>query len=98
MNEYTFTPGPWTMDEYGNIIAKGRTLRLSGVSMPCGARPHDHKEVHANAQLIAAAPCLLEALRDVLDDWRDGYRTSEVTATIEKAQAAIAKATGETHD
>lgn len=47
----------------------------------------------ANARLIAAAPDLLEALREVLQ-WIDDYcETTGFEAVERKADAAIAKAT-----
>lgn len=46
----------------------------------------------ANARLIAAAPELLEALRDLLNDYDGGIEPGESTL-IDKARAAIAKAT-----
>lgn len=49
-------------------------------------------EVEANARLIAAAPCLLEALKMVLDC---GFRQPELSEEFyEKASAAVSKAEG----
>ena len=60
------------------------------------------KEQAANARLIAAAPELLEALNDLLvwADWHSDRRRSVSmdepnTGALEKARAALAKATGE---
>jgi hypothetical protein len=50
-------------------------------------------ECYANARLIAAAPELLEALRDVLHHQVYGTSTS-LPLAIERAQAAIVKAEG----
>lgn len=49
-------------------------------------------EAAANARLIAAAPKLLEALREIEDIWQDG--SGPDGGTTEIARAAIAKATG----
>jgi len=59
------TPGPWVRDKYGNIKAGCQTLRVNGVSLPCGAKPHDFEEIEANSNLIAAAPDLLAALKNL---------------------------------
>ena len=47
----------------------------------------------ANARLIAAAPDLLEALKDAVCTLEVSYTASDYA--IDKARAAIAKATGE---
>lgn len=70
--------------------------------------PERADEMRANARLIAAAPDLLEALREMVaaDDWisaatltddpgRDGEHAGErMERAIEAARAAIAKAQG----
>ena len=72
----------------GGLVAICTNLRgLHGMG---GRRGGD--EVAANARLIAAAPELLEALIDASLALRIGHRT---TYALEKARAAIAKATGE---
>ena len=86
------THGPWVFDEQGNI-SKGD----SPDSMPLattffgyldfGQYPRD-----ANARLIAAAPELLEALMCFVDN--EQFRLTE-RQRLDKARAAIAKATGE---
>ena len=66
--------------------------------------PSDHEGRYgpiyreADARLIAAAPDLLEALQEALDDWDDTHFDEEYPHRIEwadKARAAIAKARGE---
>lgn len=65
-------------------------------------------EFAANALLIAAAPELLAALTDLLDDWKDTIRSHcddvaveppvfEETVLGKRVIAAIAKATGESN-
>ena len=62
-------------------------LVLSRVNVP-------DERLAADARLIAAAPELLEALRNLVEeqDANEGHATA---ATYDKARAAIAKATGE---
>lgn len=104
------TPGPWrvgsnsvggptiTTADKRSTIADIRTC--GGVH--CGGP--QHPETTANARLIAAAPDLLEALREMVagdtEAIEDAERIGipfpdEMLATYNKACAAIAKATGE---
>jgi len=58
--------------------------------------PFDGQEGEANALLIAAAPELLDALRDVIS-WVPGassWHTDAPIKAVERARAAIAKAEG----
>lgn len=95
MSEAKHTKGPWLRDQYGQIKAGNQTIRVNGVSLPCGGKPDDFKEVEANSNLIAAAPELLEACVEMLTEmmvWEDHQGTHPAAI---KARAAIAKATGE---
>ena len=87
------TPGPWKFYDDSNdgktnrieIVAIGKTVARIYHSVPAEDLP--------NARLIAAAPDLLEALKDalcVLECCGKDYPAAS------KAQAAIAKATGAT--
>lgn len=104
MKEFNGTPGPWRFDEQTTLsggpvfyIAQDDnakyTPNYSDVSQTCsGELKHIQK---ANAQLIAAAPDLLEALQAMLNkaykqNWNDQYPDE-----LSKAQAAISKALGE---
>lgn len=90
----THTPGPWTAAEQfdgdeslGIAVSAGRQEIV---------RIHDiGSEGFANARLIAAAPDLLAALREIeaLDDSVIGLNRIEYARTI--ASAAISKATGQ---
>jgi hypothetical protein len=110
MSEKTFTPGPWqTMPEehdkqYVRIRGTqlGERYKIANVLAPDyeGANELEADETRANARLIAAAPELLEALRDMLSGWKyirevhgDLYGVGWDRAQ-EKAESAIAKATG----
>ncbi len=87
------TPGPWT----ANLAPQGgfdieKDPNDLGRYMVLATRNADEaraEEMHANARLIAAAPDLLEALRDMVSD-----RECLSEATVAFAKAAIAKATG----
>lgn len=95
-----FTPGPWLRE--GNTIyalmhagwKKGEELfknRFHAYVQADRECPDDEHE--ANTRLIAAAPELLEALKDMLLEF-DGSIGSDESPRIAKARAAIDKATG----
>ncbi len=88
------TPGPWSYE----LSNDGNNFKLTSddkqVVDGCGCcgPPWCDK---ADAQLISAAPDLLEALKGAL--WRmEQYDYQAMQGTIENARAAIKKATGET--
>lgn len=100
MAQFKGTPGPWSLDEFDNVVhgeeplhgwGRKETVRVSGVALPGRVT----EEYAANTRLVAAAPELLEALQGLLirvaDDEEYG---PEHAITI--ARAAINKATGET--
>ena len=85
------TPGPWIPSytkigsvtaENGAVIAK--CMRLTSLS-----------GLEANARLIAAAPELLEALQALETLFAPRACDSTAATWIDKARAAIAKATGQ---
>jgi len=97
------TPGPWRFDEQTTLsggpvfyIAQDDnakyTPNYSDVSQTCsGELKHIQK---ANAQLIAAAPDLLEALQSIIELQTRGYVVLGDKYT-DMARAAISKALGE---
>ena len=97
MSETKHTPGPWKVlseeairikSQDGSLLAMLHHLR--GVHGVNGRIPIE--EVHANARLIAAAPELLEALKELLGlAERHGW----LHVAVNNARAAIAKAEGE---
>jgi hypothetical protein len=102
MSEQKFTPGPWV--NHGRITQPGIPHSAVAAEMLI-ARVYskhfgDSEQEIANANLIAAAPELLEALKAVLKDeeW-NAAMADEVTPgardNIRKARAAIAKAEGQ---
>ena len=80
------TPGPWS--QKGRDIFSGTTY-IADVKANRLVPP---EEAEANARLIAAAPELLEALRDLVSPY-DGNMDGAPTS-IKLARAAIAKAGG----
>ena len=95
------TPGPWHVgigNGDGSIFPEvGRTrLEDGGTTLyPIAQvnRGWNAVEDDANARLIAAAPDLLAALRNVIASYRANDPDSMANA-INDAEAAIAKATG----
>ena len=99
------TPGPWS----AYVDRSTKTIAVDIGPDPHGGRPcivdwtgFDGCDLPlnqriANARLIAAAPDLLEALKDMLNAENTypygGMSESEIAA-IQKARAAIAKAEG----
>lgn len=101
-----WTPGPWTYSPYHRAVIEEKRS-MSGCSlticeMPAYSPPAQAGQ-DANARLIAAAPEMLEALRDLTawDDAReegeptDCEQLDDLTQRIEQARAIIRKATGE---
>ena len=94
MSEHT--PGRW--DVAGSEVwASGR--RVASLGGAYG--PKDAETRNANARLIAAAPELLEALRGLIEDveltaedFGGDIITEDLMTALDKARAAIAKATG----
>jgi hypothetical protein len=91
--ETKHTPAPWTVTELGDIEAKETHVCQINQSMFNNQYPElkTHIEAQANAQLIAAAPELLEALIRAYNDFKTGRWTEETYNVIENT---IKKATG----
>lgn len=96
MKEFKGTPGPWTGKEVGVAKQDDAGLQL-GFVMTIDEKRRD--ECGANAYLIAAAPELLEALRQLRDYVEDVCAVSSSDCDKEHplmlATAAINKALGE---
>ena len=90
MNSHT--PAPWTVGPHQRIISSGWSIRISDGSAIAYVLGEKNPELQANARLIAAAPDILKALEDVLMVFSEEYPDSP---TLERARAAIAKATQE---
>jgi hypothetical protein len=102
MTPATFTLGPWRIDEFGRILtADGDILHVRGVSCPMsGYSEAENAEFAANARLIAAAPEMYEALKNIRKELKlsgnwdvKDYGWPDNRAAI---SAAISKADGVT--
>ena len=107
--ERKWTPGPWEVDDAGDVHSKHLGYAYSFVAISTGedygGYYGDNADVDlqkkANAHLIAAAPDLYEALEE-LNDWifnpgpEEDETEESVLATFEKVKAALAKARGDT--
>lgn len=104
MEKFSHTPGPWEIKEGDTLIIANVVdtqddydyLMVAGVvGLP------DDPVALANLALIAAAPELLEALREVLRVVDELYREHEIelqdedVETVQFARAAIAMAMGD---
>ena len=101
------TPGPWRItDRYGVLTDQvgidGRTVctvwpRQQG-HRPSGVDTEPWPEGEANARLIAAAPDLLESLRELaeLAVLQFGVPPAGADGPLPRALAVIAKADGDT--
>lgn len=91
MNKHT--PGPWEvayLDRNGQSVVKAEHIEVATCWHHCVMSIEE--EMHSNAHLIAAAPELLEALREVKGMmYAQGMLNTPVGAQV---CAAIAKATG----
>lgn len=101
MSAAKHTPGPWMVSpEHPTIIRRdyrpisdcGELIGSASGHTKSGFFPSEDEAV-ANARLIAAAPDLLEALQAIFAAMHPDIPGAPGSA-IEKARAAIAKATG----
>jgi hypothetical protein len=77
------TPGPWHCHEIVGVYASNGKL-VASIHTPISNRSYD-------AEVIAAAPDLLEALKNLLESH---YNGNVINADCRDAEAAIAKAEG----
>jgi len=92
-----FTPGPWKWREDA-VEEDGSTMRTlaPGVLIldDMGGGPWGDEVDRANARLIAAAPDLYEALRNLLSAAEAHIFSTECQAQRDAARAALSKAEG----
>lgn len=101
----THKAGPWWLDP-GDVMNPDRAFGIiahdnaegpDGNATQCVAEVCDGPTALADARLIAAAPDLLAACKDLLrfaESVRPGGRVLESDADLESARAAIARAEG----
>jgi hypothetical protein len=98
------TPGPWSLHEWGDHeidihAPDGRVL--CSMAQEYNDETGGGMEIEPDAQLIAAAPELLEALRNTKDElialyerlYPDNESENDTTLVIDQAIATIEKAT-----
>ena len=90
----THTPGPWRIGDAGQTVFGPKTEHAAPVTiamLPQVSPRVGFDERKANAKLMAAAPELLEALRDMVR--YEDLPVDEQQPAVERARTAIAKAT-----
>lgn len=98
MEEFRGTPGPWSLDQFDNVVhgqpdnwGRKENVRVSGVTLP-GLTTEEYL---ANTQLVAAAPELFEALRSlyhaVLTQPSGG---TQMSIALERTRDTLNKALG----
>lgn len=91
----THTPGPWRFDDEQGVILATDWKPVAFVSFHAA---DSLAQEEANGHLIAAAPELLQALREIADDYEDRFDLNDpstnpgIRLTIKRARAAIATA------
>lgn len=105
------TPGPWHVcdgcthlisDEHLMTVAEARQIVSGNLRTGKTEYVPGHQMQLANSKLIAAAPEMLEALREIAN-WNpvvspDEENGMSIIDAINIARAAIAKATGDTDE
>lgn len=93
-NEQCATPGPWCVMGRESATAGWKDLSVCQETMPfnrvCFLTSDGPAE--ANGRLIAAAPDLLQALKDLVETFEGGPSADEGIERLEAAERAIAKA------
>lgn len=95
MTKHTHTPGPWHVGgKFDSIVYDADGCAIANATTYHGK--HADRAASENARLIAAAPDLLAALRDMVANYVDTYgdEGDDAPATVKAALAAIAKAEG----
>lgn len=96
MTTENHTAGPWSIGQYDWLVETADDIEVAQANA-------SEKNFRANARLIASAPCLLDALVDLLEkaELADEELTGPADkqffspSLIQKCRAAITKATSE---
>ena len=99
------TPGPWRVSSKSKYLVRTDDFRVCQV-FKSNSNPSLNEAAMADAQLISAAPELLQALKCALADLEGSLQAHEQgdchshdwkahQLSIEESRAAIAKATGD---
>lgn len=86
------TPGPWSISTISDTIINGDRRPLGFVYAPA-VESSFLQQARADARLIAAAPELLQSVREILGWYIEGGHAVP-RIYIDRANAAIAKAEG----
>lgn len=108
MSKNGWTPGPWYIEKRGSIWQVMAEHRGPGSSFCVCATNIWCDDAESTARLIAAAPCMAEALEEMLyrfgqfdeDEFHaledGGAEYHKCLAVVERARIALSKARGET--
>ena len=96
--ESKHTPGPWS---YAPAVPRAQRCFYIAGNQDANNREVDigmvqggYYSCEANARLIAAAPTIFDALREIEDTLRNAGSDADLDALASLARAAISKATG----
>jgi len=93
------TKGPWEVKSHQQFFPTDYTVHnVHGggfIIAECAGSHRDQEESKANANLISAAPEILEALIDIIDVCDCDYTNAEAINRFSAAEQAIKKAIGE---
>ena len=91
-----YSPGPWRCraGNHGEFLISSQSFGFAPLARVKGDKRGTLAQAKANAQLMAAAPQLLQALTALMDSCYDPDRSDEAVAAFDLARDAIALAEG----
>lgn len=89
------TPGPWQFLPHRASLVHSVVSQNSGIICEVYISEPDKIAADANANLIAAAPDLLEACQQLMEFWDNGTPVHPGAEIVDDVRRAIAKATGQ---